>query len=481
MKKQVNRLYFLSPTYAIGGGEALLCRLTEFLLSFTKIKVGVIDFKDGILQKTIHHFFYNYDIQYIDYNKDTWKLDDNSCIFVASDRIGCIKQVEGKNITILHHIWNTDTAWEILFEKQTFFKLAKLLNKNNAITFNDFGTYIYAKRVFKQNFKKNYIPVFFHHPETKKYNKKTQPSEINLVWLGRISTTKTISILNICKNFFDYKTNKKKIFHIIGNGTDVDFLKNEVKKYENEIKFIFTGLVTGEELDKYLQENTDIGIAIGTSLMNFAALGLPVIAAHEPDSEKFYETEFIWLFNLFEYSLGTPYKNDNELSPLIDHKESFQSIMKSIDEQKEILINLGEKCKRYYETYHKSLEKIGQLFVNAIENTTFTYDAYKKSLKYIPYNDTGGIYIEKFDFFKLPLAKIIHHKSKIRIYFLGIQVARIISTYNKYRIYILGLNIFNRSRWGRYNFPSVSTKKLKYQAKGKYSISNLVYKRKNHD
>lgn len=250
--KNPKRIYFMLPVYLVGGGETYVCRMMEYLIAYTDVKIGIIDFKDGMLSRTCKKFFPDEDIHYVDYEKNDWHLDDDSVIFAGADHLGCVKNIEGKNIRIQINVWESVFGWDILFEPRTKRAVAKLLKETNGAAFIDIGCYSAACKQLKQKFKELYMPLFFHTPEYAFYPKETPENEINLVWLGRFAGSKELSIYNIIENFAAYKTDKKKVFHLIGNGPLEDKIKNYAKKYEQEIRFIFPGVLTGEELPKYL-------------------------------------------------------------------------------------------------------------------------------------------------------------------------------------------------------------------------------------
>ncbi len=466
------RVYFFGFSYAVGGGDIFYFRLIDYLLHYTDIKVGIIDFADGILTRTVQKFFANDDIDCIDYMQSDWPLENNSCIFCPLDRIGCIKNIEAKNVKIVDYFWNTDVGWSILFEKNVFKKLSKLLYETNACAFMDYGCYAYACQAFKQNFTKQYIPLFFYNDSTVKINKESHEDEINLVWLGRISSSKTFSLMNVIENFYAYPTKKKKILHIIGNGIDLDNLKLYCKKYENCIQFIFTGVLTGNNLNEYLLKNADVGVAMGTSLLNFASIGLPVMAAHEPRG-FFHSDKFQWLFNVYEYCLGSPIEENDIFAPMFQNISCFNDMLDDISlyGKKD---ELGQKCKFYFEQIHGNLKGVGETLVNSLSRTKLTSEMLKKCFKFIPYGGEQGIAVHYFKILGIKF-KVIHHRNKMRVYFGKLCLAKLVRNPEEIKYYVLGLRLLKSKWWGRYSFPSITSEQIKEECKDKYSISKRLF------
>lgn len=472
-KNNINskRIYFLGFSYAVGGGDVFFFRLIEYILKYTNRKVGIIDFSDGILTRTGKKLFSEEDIHYIPFESSNWDIEDNSCIFTPAERIGYIKEISNKNTKILVYHWNTDVAWNVLFNMKTFYKLSNIINKNNACAFMDYGCYIYACKASKQIFKKQYIPLFFYSEHTTKCKRINHDDEINIVWLGRLSTSKVESIKNVIENFSMYQTNKKKKFHIIGNGIDEDSLKKYCEDFK-DIEFIFTGVLVGEERDVYMQKNADVGFAMGTSLLNFASLSIPVVAVQEPRG-SFHTDQFQWLFNLYEYCLGSPLEHGEEFEPMFKNISNFNKIIDDI-----IIYGkyeeYGKKCFEYYNIKHNDIKSVGKKFIYCIDSTKLTYNKLKKCLNYLPYDSYHGIYIKKYCILGIPLLKIVTHINKT-YYFIGIKVGYKISSANYEKMKMLGIFSIRHNVYGNYMMPSITSNEVKNQCKDKYSIYKRMF------
>ncbi len=498
------RIYFLAFSYASGGGDMLIFRFIEYLIVKANMKVGIIDFSDGIATRTGKKYFPNDDIHYIPYETMDWDLEDNSCIFIPGDKIGYVKNIKAKNIKILSYHWATDVDWKILFRKNTFYKLGKVLNKNNAYAFADYGCWVGACHTFKQRFEKKYIPLFFYNENilpNEEQNKRqaeildqiqsindelrkishssneqdNNKDEINAVWLGRVTGTKALAIENFIKNFSNYYTSKKKIFHIIGNGLDEETVKEYSKQFK-DIKFIFKGLMLGKERDTYLKEHTDVGFAMGTALLNFAALSLPVIAAQE-NTDQSYDDKFSWLFDCYEYCLGSPrekYRNKEDFEPLFKTVQPFNNMLDDIsiyNKHEEY----GKKCFKYYIEKHNNIEFTGKCLLNCINSTSLTYEKLKKCLKYLPYDSGQGIFTRRYYLLWLPVVKAVTHLDKIYYYIFGIKVGELINNYAMKHLKFFGISIYKYNIYGRYDFSGTCSEKLKKECINCYSIDEKIF------
>ncbi|MBQ8346327.1 MAG: glycosyltransferase [Alphaproteobacteria bacterium] len=472
--KNPKRIYFMLPVYLVGGGETYVCRMMEYLIAYTDVKIGIIDFKDGMLSRTCKKFFPDEDIHYVDYEKNDWHLDDDSVIFAGADHLGCVKNIEGKNIRIQINVWESVFGWDILFEPRTKRAVAKLLKETNGAAFIDIGCYSAACKQLKQKFKELYMPLFFHTPEYAFYPKETPENEINLVWLGRFAGSKELSIYNIIENFAAYKTDKKKVFHLIGNGPLEDKIKNYAKKYEQEIRFIFPGVLTGEELPKYLQKNADAGVAMGTSMLNIGSLGIPCIAAAQSDA-PITITKFLWLSDMYGGCAGTPLEDNEIFRPMYDKLKTFDQMLDDISKNGK-RNEIGEQCRRFYLETYGSLENCGKTFLDCINQTTLSYESLKKTLRFLPYNDVNGLAVNTIRVLGIPVIKIKNHGNKTRCYLFGIKTIKIVHSPGKKKIYLFGIKLFDFIKWGRYAYDEATNPKVKKECKNKYAISERIVK-----
>ena len=474
LTEKPKRIYFLFPVYLVGGGETYVCRIMEYLIAYTDVKIGIIDFNDGMLTRTCKKFFANEDIHYIDYEDSCWTLDDDSIIFAGADHLGAIKPIIGKNIRIQVDVWEAVFGWDILFERKTKWKVAKLLKEYNGASFIDIGCYSAACRQLKQKFKELYMPLFYYTPQFKKYNKATPDNELNLVWLGRFAESKLYSIYNVIDNFARYSTNKKKVFRLIGNGPKEEEIKNYAKKYETVIQFEFPGVMTGENLSSYIQKNADIGVAMGTSMLNIGSLGVPCIAL--PQSEKTITiTKFLWLQDMYGGCCGTPLEDNEIFRPMYDKLKPFDSMIDDVckkGKRKEI----GEAGRKFYKETYGSLEYCGGTFLETLCQTTMTYELLKKTLRFLPYNNVHGLSVCTFKFANIPFLKVKRFGNKSRYYLFGMQFMKIIHKMNKTKLYLFGIKCFEILSWGRYSYCEAVNQKIQEECKDKYAITSRIIK-----
>lgn len=307
ISNNISRVYFFSPGYILGGGDPFLSYLAKYISEQKNIKIGVIDFKNGALtyyiQKELPKVV---DIDYVDYDEDILKLEDDSVIVSPAELFCCIKKCSGKNIRILNIFWNIDTGWRILFLPSEIKKWAPLFDKLNGCVFLDYGICLENSRRLKHKFKERIMPLYFNGEYFSDPHEIINKNEINLVWVGRLSESKSWAVMNIIKNYSLYKTEKKKVFHIIGGGEFEDQLKILSTPYKNEIEFKFVCPLFGDKLKEYLKTKTDIGIGMGTSILLMSSFAIPTIGCSEASNGKYFDPNFIWVCDEYKYCTRCP-------------------------------------------------------------------------------------------------------------------------------------------------------------------------------
>lgn len=462
----VNKVYFYFPSYIpSGGGEPFLINLMKYLLDYTNIQVAVIDFIDG----TITTNFQDERVEYIAYDPNNYyfKLDENSILFTPLDRITTISRIANRqNVRILTILWETIIGWDILCQKNEINKLGYLLKKKDAVLSIDEGCAVRGGKPLGVVFPQPYLPIYF--PISSKVLKSSpkliSKKQINFGWLGRLAYTKCLSLISLLESLYKSKDSRPKYFHIIGNGLYENELKHIVEKYEDKITFIFCGRMINEDRDNYITNNIDVLFAMGTSMLNGAALKIPVIGLHETNIPIFIN-KFLWIFDAQGLQLGQTNEKDN-INP------KAQQIDKVIEDiyDKGLKKEFGEKSYNYLVEHHANIKKIGNIFVEALYNTSLTYKDLKKLFKVMPYNSfiKKSIYIFGVSIYKLYLsprekhfllfgrfrlfsAKYAQYSKKY--YLFKIPLWKSYKKFNACKFYLLFIKLFALNIQTGYSFP----------------------------
>ena len=361
----MKRVIFFFPDRRIGGGPFYLLRMAVELSKSNEYEVYYIDYKDGYTHKIDIDVSKIKFIDFEDYSPSTIFIDD-AVLFAPIHYLHNMPYFH-LNTKVLFFNWHHECIPvlknNMCFNDIELYKCMEIINKNNAQVFCDVGQWSENNRYSLQDFNKNYVPV---HINMK--NERAIPhiidNNINICILGRLVLDKIYSVINIIECAKKY--NKKNIvIHIIGDGDQKDKL-NAYKEVDG-IELRFLGVLSGDRLNNYLKNNIDILFAMGTSVLEGAAIGLPSIII--PYSIRpFHLDQFIYLYDTIGYCLGW---DVNQLKYASVKKYSFNSIINYIyNENKKN--EIGNKCFEYVENNHSVVSSTEHL-KKYINSTTLKF------------------------------------------------------------------------------------------------------------
>ena len=463
----------MAMSYTVGGGTYFYTRLMEYLVERKNVKVGIIDFQDALFPEYVHETHPDWNVHHVNIKDFSWELEDNSVIFCPLEWTCLLHKTSAKNVRIATIIWESEIGWRIVFEKRELKKLSGLVKEKDAVCFIDTSLAKFVKKTqLKTDFKETVLPLYAETHTENFIHQQVNPDEINLVWLGRLSPTKIMSLENIIQNFSLYKTDKRKRLHIIGDGNAINPLKEFCRKFP-DIEFIFCGVMTGENLKEYLQTKTDIAVAMGTSCINCADLGLPAIWAHEWPYPYFCD-QFMWMHEQEGFNLSSSYPVEYRCGK----EKCFQDMLD------DCFVNgrfseIAEKCRDYARKNHGNIETVGQKFYDIISATRLNYEDLKRLFKKMPYNQ---LRVNRLKLFGLTIYKTVRFYDATSFYFMGIKIFKIKRSGDVTRFYFMGIKIFKikrsgdvirfyflfmplpikLTRFGGFSFPDITNRSLRY-------------------
>lgn len=156
--------------------------------------------------------------------------------------------------------------------------------------------------------------------------------------------------------------------------TDVNTLFEQmIKKYipNNRVTVSYINNLHGEDLEDYLYNNSTLHIAMGTSALEGAKLGIPTILI-DYSKQKFPDNyKYRWLYECEDYCLAGEVKN-GQLP--YEKGKSFKEIWQSIATE-EGYKNESEKCRQYNDFNH-SICSFADRLEEACNKTTMTTQIY---------------------------------------------------------------------------------------------------------
>lgn len=338
---------FLYPSYKIGGAQLLFIRLAIELSKYNNILVNVVDYPGGYLESKLKNYK---KIKIYSYESGYFKISDETVVITPLSNFADLKYMirgDFRKIKILlwaiqptniDYVLNSNGRnW--LGGKFRIKKFLKTLCCSGNILFMDEANFLAVKDVITINKSHEYlqIPV-----EIKDYNfdNKYQTDKINLAWLGSVTVNKIFPIIKIIDEIKSFEHSENFFFHIIGSGEYMSQLETYLKK--SKINYVLAGTLEDEQLSHYLKKHIQIGVAMGTSCMEFALRKVPAFLIDFSEKRLPGNIKYNWLFETKNYNLGS------HVNKSCDRNHNFSSILNQYKNDSTI----GEKCFEYVRNNH---------------------------------------------------------------------------------------------------------------------------------
>lgn len=373
----MNNVIFCYPSMSIGGAQLLFIRCAKYLSSNSKFQVFYIDYKNGFARKELKEEKVTF-INYIDEEKI--QLLKNSILIAPLSYIDIVNskfKLSQNNYFFFWSIHPMNIAGKIKRRDSFYFMtkknrrrigtLLKELSIIGVIKYMDYSNYLSASKVFSFNLNNiEYIPIpidnnnIIDKNDIKKRN--VLINKISFLWLSRLDSDKINTLLTFMNELEVSSKINSIVLYVVGDGTELVNLKRKSPKYNYDI--VFLGKKHGNELDSFIDSNVDIGLAMGTSALEIAKRGKPVIVkgllSKVHDAGKL--NDYIFLHEEYGFSLGTPDKKD-------EFQANFQTKLN------EVIRNYDEVAIKSYEYTIENhlLTSVSSKLIDAI-NKVVSYD-----------------------------------------------------------------------------------------------------------
>lgn len=375
----VQNVYFFFPDRRLGGGPFWLMRLAIELSKDPNYKVFYIDYKDGYSHKISEYKIAQKTITFIDFiDRDlNLILPEEGILFAPIYYMLNLPHINIKS-KVLFHNWHNEclpcliTDLNFIHAQFVFFMSRVFANK--AQIFLDGSHYYANNEISKMDFPPHFVPMTVNKKEIRAQKNIIRQDQINIAILGRLVQDKIYAVNNViqCSQQYlaskdsKYKKSKTKIrIHIIGEG---DCKNKIISSKAKNIEIIMCGTIENEKLHQYLANNVDLLFAMGTSVLEGAAIGLPSVVIPS-EIKEFSCDHFFYVCDTKYYIVGF-YPQQLEQFDLTTVK--FASIIDDIySKNKKQLI--GKKCLDYVVNNH-SVQYCTNLLKKYLNLTTLTFN-----------------------------------------------------------------------------------------------------------
>lgn len=295
----IDKIVFYYPSKITGGAEYLFLRCADYLAEHQdKYAIYIVDYEDGFLRKNAS----SKRISFIEYQTDTkTQIPDGAAVIVQLNILPLrSKRFVYDSTKSLFVFWCLHTLnIKNYIGRRNHFVLSKsdrkelgehirLLTEQNIIKFMGFGAYAIVMRDLFQEprqfeWLQNIIPIESTDPEPQ--YQRVSSDELKFCWLGRLDAEKARNIETYMNELESLNSQFRLSLSIIGLGPKEEYLREKASHYSYPIHFV--GEKRDENLDLFIRHETEIGLASGTSAMEFSKRGKPTVC--EGVIDKIYE------------------------------------------------------------------------------------------------------------------------------------------------------------------------------------------------
>ncbi len=272
-----------------GGAEYYFIRHAQYIAEYHKeYKVYYVEYEDGFSHKVLDHPNVTF-LGYEDGKKTI--IPDNSIIITPSSHILKIEDwiSYNQNNSIISISFAHFTHFSMFYTMNNYYKVGRKVRIAAGKEFEkmtEMGMIIFMGNLAYLKLSQQFL--FQYHPiepvpipvPVEKYGidfklEREIGETIRFCWLGRLCREKALNILTYMNELEEVNKSHKVSLSLIGLGPSEAMLRKKAKKYSYLIEFV--GEKCEDDLDAYIRNNVDVGLASGTSAYEFALRKVPVI------------------------------------------------------------------------------------------------------------------------------------------------------------------------------------------------------------
>ena len=304
---------FVYPSRQMGGAQFLFLRLAKELTAHSMIAVNYVDYMPGGFSYT--QLNNNHDVTCIPYNQGDIPLKDTTVI-TSAFHIPFLRMMLGpsvfapeNNVSFLFWAIHPENVRLALYAGGRRFipnlaKRKRIINKfakNGSIIFMDGANVAAFEDTVGPIPPQPFIPIPVELPS---YSPARLPShdEFCICWVGRLGSDKEHSVEKIIQDIAKHPAKDKIKFLIVGGGAGEKNLKELAKNLDVTVEM--AGYLHGANLHNKLRTDVDLGVAMGTSCLEIASLGIPVALIDFSFSTLPEGLRYDWIFDTQNFDLG---------------------------------------------------------------------------------------------------------------------------------------------------------------------------------
>lgn len=378
IKNTDSRICFVAWGSRINGGvQNLIINLTSEIAVQGKLAT-IVGFKDCIIIRTLLNR--GVDFIFLDFrslsNKElALHLKNKVVVFTSfSPRLALYRLYYANPIVLYWNVFPTrlKTANKLGSIDITFLtkRLVKYLAVKNGTVFMEYKGWKVSSSILNGEdilLESNYLPIPVKIKEKTNFQKVTSQIKgtINISYVGRGSDWKVKPFIKVIEDINEWKGPKTKIvFHLITQDVETYKRKLDSLRLRPEICIVYQENLSGESYETYMRNNINLHVAMGTSALDGAALGIPTILIDYTMTAMPKNYRYKWIFETKGYDLG------GEANAEASNRHVISDILLPfIEDDMLTLKKLSSKCYNYVKDNH-DLAIISNSLISYAEQTS---------------------------------------------------------------------------------------------------------------
>lgn len=300
---QFKRIVFYFPCHDIGGGQLLFIRYAEAMAkNYSDKEILFVDYVDGFARNQLISIPNIRFIDYVDGNKTL--IPPHSVVVYTLNHLWHFREKMSFDANNTSFIFWCIAFHDIYIPRYIISKSTRKAIGDELIWLSQKGIIRYLGPLAHEILAKQYnvspvttdsIPLVV---PTSKYAvdykvERELGDVVRFCWLGRLDTDKYNDIVTYMNELERLNQKQKVSLSFIGRGNAETQIELLSKKFSYPCNFV--GEKRDETLDSYIRNSVDIGLASGTSSLEFALRKVPIV--HGTKLSKVYQAGECFLFS----------------------------------------------------------------------------------------------------------------------------------------------------------------------------------------